>query len=277
MAWHRTSRRVSGALLGVSLLAGGCTLVTDVSDFERGDAAVDAAGDADVGPQCANESDAQRDMALRLTNFSPHVNHDVEIRVVTTTEPPIQLALARLLPLDSAETLIEMPGAIPPGSHQLDFYADMDGSGDYTPTPEGETFLNHSWTIEPCVPEAEFAHNFVFQHLAPPNLVGEGARIRFANVPVRDVRLEVRVIEESTEATVGLARLPETVSENFEIHIDGIIDAGLHYRVAFYVDLNGNGAYDPPPVDEAFEITGITGGVDVTFDHAEATVTDVGF
>jgi hypothetical protein len=281
MGKRRATRvRVVLALAGVAAITG-CTLVTDVSDFEREppeDAGADADVDADTGPVCAFEADARRDLVLRLTHFSPHVGDAMEFRVVTRDSPPVQVALGRLLPLDEAETLIEMPGAIPRGDHQLDFYADVDDSGDYTP-PEGGTFVDHSWSRAPCVPEESFRHDFVFQHLEEPNLFGATARVRFLEMPLRDVRFEMRIIEEDTGATVGMVRLPEIDAGEFELEVAGIIDGGFTYRVAFYVDLNGNGTYDPPPVDEAWEITGITGGVDLEFEYDDdpASMADIGF
>jgi hypothetical protein len=287
MGKRRTIRvGVMLALAGVAALTG-CTLVTDVSDFEReppedagadADVQHDADVDADTGRVCAYEADERRDLVLRLTHFSPHLGDDMEFRVVTRDTPPVQVALGRVLPLDEAETLIEMPGAIPPGSFQIDFYADVDGSGDYTPAVDG-TAVDHSWSREPCVPEDSFRHNFVFQHLETPNLFGSTARVRFVNMPLRDVRFEMRVIEESTGATVGMVRLPGIDESDFELEVAGIIDGGFTYRVAFYIDLNGNGAYDPPPVDEAWEITGIAGGVDLEFEYDDdpGSMADIGF
>jgi hypothetical protein len=270
MTRHHATRVTWAALraLTATALASGCTLVTDLSHLEQ------EPGEVEV--VCNFESADPRDLILELLGFSPHVGQLTEIRVVSTTEPPVMRALARLMPLQHHQVRVEMPGAIPSGSHRLDFYSDFNDSGDYSP-PESGIFVDHSWRIAPCVPVTEFTHDFNFDVLEDPTLIGGTATIDLRGMPVSDAQFELRIIEEDSQSTVGLVRLPGIEETDFIVEVPGIVDPGFSYRVAFYIDSNGNGAYDPPPLDEAWEITGITGGVDERFDYDSATVTDIGF
>lgn len=259
-----------------ALLAGGCTLVTDLDSFEQ----VDGGTDADTPPMCALESVPQRDLALELREFTLHTDDQVVVRVVSTDDPPLLRSLAVIEPLGSKDALIEMPGAIPSGSHRLDVFADVDDDGRYTEPDATSGFIDHSWELEPCTPRTVFEHSRVFDALTEPIPVDEDATVTFANLPGDGRLFEVRVIDETNDQTVGLFRFPSLLETDPIVVLGGIIDPSISYKVAFYYDANDNGAYDPPSDDgdEAWELTGLVGGVNETFDYnAPPAMTDVGF
>lgn len=274
---------LTGILL--ALAQGGCTLVTNLDAYTKADGGVDAAtddaatddGGADAGVVCSADATAPRDLVFHFEGFVPHVDQQVRVRVVSTTDPPALRSLAILDPLGAIDVTFEMPGAIPAGSHRLDFFADVDGSGGYT-HPSG-SFIDHSWQRDPCTPVFDFPHVAVFQELPDPVLVGPApgstAVIAFTGMPADGQRFELHIIEEASGQTVGLYRKPSVGGQDFEVSIPGIIDTGLSYTVAFYSDTNGNQAYDLPPTDQSWKITGLTGGIDESFDATSATVEDI--
>ncbi|MFW6050952.1 MAG: hypothetical protein ACODAU_07250 [Myxococcota bacterium] len=269
-------RRSQTLLLLGALLAPtpGCSLVTDLDAFEQ--------ADVDAGVTCSAESNERRDLVLELTEFSPHVDEFLEVRIVSS-EGNILKARGILDPLEAVQTTIEMPGAIPEGSHHIDFFADHDDEPGYSPPADGESFVDsdHSWRIDPCTPVTEFEHNTNFDILPDPTPVGSDATIELTGVPTDELRhFELRVIDEASGAAVGLYRNPIVGdADTFTVAIPGIIDEGLTYTVAFFLDQNDNGTYDPPPEDEAWEITGLEGEVNETFayDPDPDSMTDIGF
>ena len=62
--------------------------------------------------------------------------------------------------------------------------------------------------------------------------------------------------------------LDSLVVPNFVISVPGILP-GNNYRADFYADLNGNGTYDPPPIDHAWRVlfSDSTGNVAQNFSH----------
>jgi plastocyanin len=58
------------------------------------------------------------------------------------------------------------------------------------------------------------------------------------------------LVEDRDEGT-ELLRMTREIEESFSIEVPGIV-AGNDYRVEFFADHNGNGAYDDPPVDHAW-------------------------
>lgn len=281
---------LTGILL--ALAQGGCTLVTNLDAYTKADGGVDAAADdaatddaatddggADAGVVCSADATAPRDLVFHFEGFVPHVDQQVRVRVVSTTDPPALRSLAILDPLGAIDVTFEMPGAIPAGSHRLDFFADVDGSGGYTHPDSMSGFIDHSWQRDPCTPVFAFPHVAVFEELPDPIPVGPApgstAVIALTGMPDGGERFELRVIEEASGRTVGLYRKPSLAVQTFEVSIPGIIDTGLSYTVAFYSDTNGNQAYDPPPTDQSWKITGLTGGIDESFDATSATVEDI--
>lgn len=257
--------------LAAAMPAGGCSAVTDLGAYKQGDG-----GTGNV--TCAFQDSQPRDLVFHFEQFTPHINNMVQIRIVTTDSKPLLRGLAVFQPLGAADVTMKMPGAIPAGSHRLDVFADFDNNGVYTHPTTMSGFLDHSWQIEPCTPVTTFVHDVaLFKDLPDPIPVGSDAVIQFTGMPANGQRFELHVIVAGTNQTVGFYRIPALNQSDFTVTIPGIIDTSLTYDVKFYSDTNKNDAYDPPPVDEAWEITGVTGGVSINFPYDSTTVTDIGF
>jgi hypothetical protein len=84
------------------------------------------------------------------------------------------------------------------------------------------------------------------------------------------------VIKASNGQTVGAYRLGAVPDAAFSLAIPGIIQNGQGYRVDFFADLNGNGTYDAPPADHAWQLTGTgtASGLSLDFAH-NANFTDI--
>lgn len=63
----------------------------------------------------------------------------------------------------------------------------------------------------------------------------------------------LRVVDLNTFEEVTRLSIDEIPTGAFDIEVPGLV-AGDPYRVDFFVDFNGNGSYDAPPVDHAWRI-----------------------
>jgi len=85
----------------------------------------------------------------------------------------------------------------------------------------------------------------------------------------------LRVVDAATFAEVARLRVPEIPAGAFQIDVSPL-ETGASYQVDYFIDGNGNGAYDAPPTDEArrFFLSDVqaSGAVNVVHD---ATLTDI--
>jgi len=65
--------------------------------------------------------------------------------------------------------------------------------------------------------------------------------------------LSARIVDLATGREVERTIIPEIAEGSFTIDF-GSLAAGNAYRIDFYVDMNGNGRYDQPPVDQAWQL-----------------------
>jgi len=63
----------------------------------------------------------------------------------------------------------------------------------------------------------------------------------------------LRIVEERSGREVFRVAVPEIAAAMFDLEI-GDLAFDTSYRVDFYADHNGNGLYDPPPVDHAWRV-----------------------
>ena len=84
---------------------------------------------------------------LDLTSFGPHIGQRIEGRVLDMADGR---EVARTVVTGELEVSLDFGRVLAVGgSYQIDFYADLDGSGDYT-APVGdpaESFPDHQWRI----------------------------------------------------------------------------------------------------------------------------------
>ncbi|WP_303925775.1 T9SS type A sorting domain-containing protein [Draconibacterium sediminis] len=78
--------------------------------------------------------------------------------------------------------------------------------------------------------------------------------------------LYLSVVEKDSGKEV--ARTTETISAEFQVQVSGL-ETDHSYFVNFFADHNGNGAYDAPPTDHAYqmELNNVTGDATLNFAH----------
>lgn len=273
----------------IALCASGCTALTDLDDFETA--------------ICT-------ELRMQLVDLDgPHSEQLVEIRAISLTSN--QLGLVMLEPHgDESELDIRVPNVFDGFDGHIDFYADVDG--DYIAgLPSGQGGLDHSWVIEtadllcadqdPSVTN-RFSHDTNFVDLSSRPLIRQkDASIQIQNIADPLETFELRVVKifpgsQGETETVGVWRRPKVASGSpretemqFDIRLLGVIDEGFDYVVEFWNDSNGNQAYDPPPVDEAWSQTiggmliacdqevpdGCTPSAAATFDVSTMSQTDI--
>jgi hypothetical protein len=64
---------------------------------------------------------------------------------------------------------------------------------------------------------------------------------------------ELRVVEAMTGIEQARLSLPSIAMTSFDLEVGGL-EVGASYRIDFYADMNGNGAYDAPPTDHAWRL-----------------------
>ena len=76
------------------------------------------------------------------------------------------------------------------------------------------------------------------------------------------------LLVEDRDESKELIRMTRVIEESFTVEIPGIV-AGNDYRVEFFADHNGNGAYDDPPTDHAwrYDLDGVSENEVFDFAH----------
>ncbi len=236
-----------------------------------------------AGPGDGGGDAAFRDFSLTLRGMDPHVGRLLVLTVAGGTSGKNARtggveARFVLDPLPAAEYGLFVPDGVPEGTFDLDFYADLNGSGSYDAPP-----IDHAWRI--ALPASgnvaeEFTHNTTFTDIgATPPVEGGDFTLDLSGLDPHVGQLfELRVIETESGATVGQYRLGAVPAAAMTITIPGIIADGMEYSVDFYADLNGSGGYDAPPVDHAWRLAGAgtSSGLVLSFSHSTA-FTDIGF
>jgi len=234
----------------------GADAEADAAEDAETDAAEDAAVEAGIG--CDNP----RTLCVRLDPFSPHENDLVVVDLVASSGHLRARAILEPLADTGNSADIVMPLAI--GANEvpdegedhrlhLQIWGDRNDNGEYDPDPD------HDWIVElPASGTLVFEHSSAFDPLDEPYSIGGDFRIGFTDMGVHlGHMLEIMVIEDATDRTVGLYRKQSVEDENFEIVIPGIIDVGgVGYRVEIYADRNGNRSYDEPTTDHAWLLLG---------------------
>jgi hypothetical protein len=213
------------------------------------------------------------DLEVSMTSMSFHIGQRMEFRVVS--DDGFLRALAVLDPLGGEAAAFEMPGSVPAsgGVHFLDFFADVNGNGEYDGHP-----TDHSWRREIGAGPILFAHDTSFATLEEPTPIGGDFRLTVKNMRAfhGGQLFEARVVERLSGRTVGLYRLAEIPppeggeADEFVVLLPGIIDAGTAYQVDMYADKNKNGQYDAPELDHAWRVeqeADLEGNLDVEFTH----------
>lgn len=223
---------------------------------------------------------ARQDVLLTLEGMTPHLGQKLVLRLQSDSG---ELRVRAILdPLEDASFQLFLPRAMPLGSHVIDFWADHDGNGVYSAPP-----ADHAWRVSvPATGLVSFTHSTSFTDVgataaAEPGLPFTFDATGFTPHVGQLFGLAVYHVSERLPGVfdrelVGLYRLASVPGASFTVSIPGIVQANEDYSVDFFADLNGNGAYDPPPADHAWRLDASSdgAGLSVTFAHA-ATFTDI--
>jgi hypothetical protein len=251
-----------------------------------------------------NSGTTLRALSLRLNPFAPHAGQRIEARVVNIAEDR-EVGRAEVIgepdvTLDFGRVLIDEQ------AYRIDFYADFDGSGEYT-APVGEpasSFPDHQWSIDGSTGadgaagldgvsgavSITFGHNANWVDIDWPGMETNGVSKASLQLtlepfaPHAGQLIEGRIVNTATDAEV--ARADVVGAPNVTLSFDGVLEMGSSYRIDFYADLDGSGGYTAPvgdpaaafpdhqwsidgatAVDGAAGLDGVTGDVSITFGH----------
>jgi hypothetical protein len=213
---------------------------------------------------------AHENLVINFSNMTPHVNQMLYLRVVDKgTMKEVGRTSQQILSSNFNLTLAVLE---PNESYFIDFFADLNSNGLYDVPP-----IDHAWRLELNNAKIggdtlNFTHNASFTNIDWPYLL----IVNFTSMdPHIGQMLELRVENNKNGEEVGRYKLVSIPSSSFQVQIAGL-KLNTEYKVQFYADLNGNGLYDSPPTDHAWEITftNTTGNVALNFSH-NATFTDI--
>jgi hypothetical protein len=262
-------RGVFGVSVAVLCAAGtsGCFAVVDVDRFHTS-SSQSQRGDAGAGQGSAQYPS----LKLTFLGMKPHLLQLVEFRVVESMGNFIQ-SRGVINPLGAQDVVINMPATLPPvsppDSLRLDFYADVDMSGDYDGIGSALS-QDHAWRIDPLADfpaddgtithidgmvQVVFTHNTSFTDIdqypfgthavAQDTSLGATVHVVNASAFMNDL-IQICVIDPGIGRTVGLFRVPQITQAAFDMKIPGVVEFPNDYEVTVYVDSNANGAYDLP-------------------------------
>lgn len=211
-------------LLALSLPASGCTLL--------------------VGDQIDPlETDDTPDMVFDLIGFDPHIGQITELRLVNDAVPPIVQAVAIYDPLPGPDVTVELDNVVRPNVRRVDFYSDLNENGVIDP-PEPDPvepgrllFPDHMWRrILAEDGTGEFMHSTDFTDIVndDPGLLSLGnfqlsitGTAEFTDQPAQ------LWVTDASDRDVGYYFLGAITGDSVDITIQGIIDDGSEYIVAF--------------------------------------------
>jgi hypothetical protein len=208
-------------------------------------------------------------VTIHFTGMTPHLNQDLYLRVV---DKGTRKETGRIVQQISSVDFDIVLDAVTPGrSYFIDFFADFNSNGLYDAPP-----TDHTWRLELNNAiggdELNFAHNTNFTDIKWVYLL----TVNFTGMtPHLGQLLELRVEDNATDKEVDRIKVPVVPSADFNVQIAGL-KLNTEYKIEFYADHNGNGLYDAPPTDHAWEIdfTNTTGDVTQDFAH-NTTFTDI--
>ncbi len=221
-----------------------------------------------------------RALNLSLGGLADHVGQRTEWYVTDDTN--VLWLSAIYDPLPSASLNVNCPKSLSNlRTYNCAIWTDANANGTHDVFPTDPNWikpipLNGVFNF---IPDTNYA-NFI---PAGFNHAGRTGDFRFNVVGGLDAGVvgkgfEARVIDSKSGRTAGIYHLGAIPAVTFSVSIPDIINASS-YRVDFYIDENGDGQYNAPPVDHAWRRTITvpgTGDLVVNFTH-DMVYTDIGF
>ena len=201
-------------------------------------------------------------LTVNFSMMSPHVGQDIWLTVI---DKGSMTEISRVQTTGEQAFVIEIPGILEDGkSYQVDFFADNNKNGYYDPPS-----VDHAWRLE--IEDAlgdetlEFSHQIAFTDVEWKHRLRLALSGMAANTGQETI-LFVR--DQSTGSYLDTITVESIPGDEF-IMASYVIGPGASYMLDFFVDLNGNGLYDAPPVDQAWRLlSGTTvGDLELEFSH----------
>ena len=251
-----------------------------------------------------NSGTSLRALSLQLNPFAPHAGQRIEGRVVNVAD---EREVGRADVVGAPDVTLDFGRVLVDGqSYRVDFYADLDGSGEYT-SPVGEpatSFPDHQWSIDGANAadgaagldgvsgdvSVTMGHNANWVDIDWPGMETNGVGMAAAELnlapfaPHAGQRIEARIVDVDTGDEVG--RVDVVGAPEVTLSFGNVLTMGSSYRVDFYADLDGNGEYTPPvgepaasfpdhqwsidganAADGSAGLSGVSGDVSITMGH----------
>jgi hypothetical protein len=206
------------------------------------------AGDDDGGVE--ESAPGFRDLSIQMTGMATAVDYAINFALVSGDD---LVAVAMLDPLPEADYTFTIPDSVPAGSHELHFFADIDGM-------EGETVGDETWAVD--VPSSGNPAVVEFDYAVGNDAIGanaSGSDLRFMSTGLAATYegdlIEIRLTEVESGQLVGLYRGVVYAGGEFARTFSGVIHDDVEYRIDIWVDADEDGAYDALPTDHSWRKT----------------------
>jgi hypothetical protein len=199
--------------------------------------------------------DSLRDLTIAMSGMDEEVGRFMKVRVVSKDDSYAVVAVLHA-GITDPDYLFELPRSLEKNkAYNLEFYADADQSGGYTPPP-----ADHAWRIP--IPASDDDVVIDFTHNTGYVDIDEGPRKPALALVLTSSEmseyyqhpLDVRVVEHDTGRLVG-RQIREVPGDGFDLTIGGVIHEGTRYDVDIAVDVDEDGAYDRI-IDDSWRLTG---------------------
>lgn len=209
-------------------------------------------------------------LTVNFSGMTPHIGRMLELKLENSTGEK-EIGRIKIPSINTSAFPVQIVGLSEPGDYSVEFYADHNGNGLYDAPP-----VDHAWKLSFNYTSGNvdltFTHSTTFTDIQWKYLV----TVNLSSMTPHLGRLfELRVVKVENSEEAGRFSLPSILVQNFSVFIPGI-DLNKDYNIDFYADHNGNGTYNPPPVDHAWRLTfsSATGDYTANFTH-NTTFTDI--
>jgi plastocyanin len=233
--------------------------------------------------EVTGDDDPMKMLTINFMGMNPHIGQELWLAVIDKSSG---MEVGRVKKMVKQDFMVHVPGIKPGMSYNIDFFADHNGNGMYDAPP-----VDHAWRMDLDNVMGDttlnFSHNTNFTdimwmyqltiHFMEMNPhVGQNMWLAVIDKSsgMEVSRVKKASAQDNMLQSSGLApgmevgRVKTVVEQDFMVHVWGI-KPGMSYNVDFFVDHNGNGMYDAPPVDHAWrmDLDNVMGDTTLNFSH----------
>jgi plastocyanin len=216
-----------------------------------------------VGNIIVQEGNGVEDFMLTVvfSGMNPHVGQDFWLAVIDKNSG---MEVGRVHTTAEVDFSVQVAGIEPGSSYNVDFWADHNGNGVYDAPP-----TDHAWRLELDDVEGDatlmFAHNTDFTDIMWRNKLT--VELSGMNPHIGQM-FALYVVNANDGAIQDTVIIEEITEADFTVNSYNIMP-GNSYYINFFADFNGNGMYDAPPVDHAWQLMleNVAGDTTLTFVH----------